>query len=191
MTPRTIKQLELLKKNKENIILEAALLLFAEHGYNTTSMESIAKQAGVSKGNLYNYFKSKESLLESVFQQGINQFSQLYNENQFELLTEDDFEQFVRANFEILKTNKAFWRLYFSLIMQTNVQQLFNKIFKPFLEQYLKMFEIYFQKKGDQNSYATAMLLGGIIDGVSIDYIIMEETYPLEAVIKKIIEKFK
>lgn len=191
MTPRTIKQLELLKKNKENIILEAALLLFAEHGYNTTSMESIAKQAGVSKGNLYNYFKSKENLLESVFQQGINQFSQLYNENQFELLTEDDFEQFVRANFEILKTNKAFWRLYFSLIMQTNVQQLFNKIFKPFLEQYLKMFEIYFQKKGDQNSYATAMLLGGIIDGVSIDYIIMEETYPLEAVIKKIIEKFK
>jgi AcrR family transcriptional regulator len=191
MSPRTEKQFEEIRRVNEKIILEAALSLFAEKGYNSTSMDSIAKQAKVSKGNLYNYFKNKEALLESVLQNGINQFSELYTDNQNELESEDDFEQFVRANFEILKVNKSFWKLYYSLVTQTKVQHLFQKIFSPFLEQYMKVFEAYFYKKGDENPTATAMLLGSIIDGVSLCFIVMEEIYPLEDVQKKIIEKFK
>jgi hypothetical protein len=129
--------------------------------------------------------------LESVLQHGINQFLELYHKNQFELKSQDDFEQFVRANFKILKANKTFWKLYYSLVTQTKVQQLFNKIFSPFLEQYMKVFEDYFSKKGEENPNATAMLLGSAIDGISLGYIIMEELYPLEHVLKKLIEKFK
>lgn len=191
MSPRTEKQFEEIRRVNEKIILEAALSLFAEKGYNSTSMDSIAKQAKVSKGNLYNYFKNKEALLESVLQNGINQFSELYYENQLELESEDDFEQFLRANFEILKVNKSFWKLYYSLLTQTQIQHLFQKLFSPFLEQYMKVFEAYFYKKGDENPTATAMLLGSIIDGVSLCFIVMEEIYPLEDVQKKIIEKFK
>jgi AcrR family transcriptional regulator len=191
MSPRTEKQFEEIRRINEKIMLEAALSLFAEKGYNSTSMDSIAKQAKVSKGNLYNYFKNKEALLESVLQNGIDQFSELYTDNQIELESEDDFEQFLRANFEILKVNKSFWKLYYSLVTQSKVQHFFQKIFSPFLEQYVKVFQTYFYKKGDENPNATAMLLGSIIDGVSLDFIIMEDSYPLEDVIKKIIEKFK
>jgi AcrR family transcriptional regulator len=191
MSPRTEKQFEEIRRINEKIMLEAALSLFAEKGYNSTSMDSIAKQAKVSKGNLYNYFKNKEALLESVLQNGINQFSELYTDNQIELNSEEDFEQFVKANFEIFIVNKAFWKLYYSLVTQSKVQHFFQKIFSPFLEQYVKVFQTYFYKKGDENPNATAMLLGSIIDGVSLDFIIMEDSYPLEDVIKKIIEKFK
>jgi len=191
MPPRTDNQLEKLKRSNKKIILEAALSLFSENGHKSTSMDSIAKLANISKGNLYNYFKNKEALLESVLQNGINQFSELYNENQLELETEEDFEQFLRANFEILKENKSFWKLYYSLITQTKVQHLFQKIFSPFLEQYMKVFQTYFYKKGDVNPNATAMLLGSVIDGVSLGFIIMEDSYPLEEVLNKIIEKFK
>ncbi|SFS49409.1 TetR/AcrR family transcriptional regulator [Paenibacillus sp. BC26] len=60
-----------LKKEQTRIrIKEAALSLFAELGYEQTSVESIAKQAGVAKGTFFNYFSSKDELicdLQAIF----------------------------------------------------------------------------------------------------------------------------
>ena len=43
-------------------ILEAALARFAEGGFHATKMENVAEAAGLAKGTLYLYFKSKEAL---------------------------------------------------------------------------------------------------------------------------------
>lgn len=43
-------------------ILEAANELFYQQGYNATGLEKVIKAAGVTKGNFYYYFKSKEKL---------------------------------------------------------------------------------------------------------------------------------
>lgn len=43
-----------------------ALQLWAEQGFDQTSMASIAEKAGVSKGTIYIYFESKRALLEEV-----------------------------------------------------------------------------------------------------------------------------
>ena len=45
-----------------NRILEAGTRLFYLHGYNATGLDRIIKEAGVTKGNFYYYFKSKELL---------------------------------------------------------------------------------------------------------------------------------
>ena len=44
-------------------ILEAALRVFAEHGYRTTRLEDVGEAAGVTKGTIYHYFANKEELL--------------------------------------------------------------------------------------------------------------------------------
>ncbi len=191
MSPRTPKQYEELKRKKKRSIIEAALLLFSEEGFNRTSMQSVAIKANVSKGNLYNYFESKEGLLEGVLSYGLDQISEIFAQDDTVLLSEDDFEEAVRANFKMLQSNKVFWKLYYNLVTQPNVQDLFSKLISPFLEQYLKIFETYFEKKGDKNPGATAMLLGSAIDGISLGYLIMEETYPLEEVIEQLVEKLK
>jgi hypothetical protein len=43
-----------------SLILETALRLFQERGYDKTTMRAIATEAGVSVGNAYYYFESKE-----------------------------------------------------------------------------------------------------------------------------------
>ena len=48
-------------------ILEAALALFREHGFDETTMRDVAKRAGVSLGNAYYYFASKENLLQGYY----------------------------------------------------------------------------------------------------------------------------
>lgn len=48
-------------------ILETALRLFRERGYEATTMRLIAESAGVSLGNAYYYFKSKEHLIQAFY----------------------------------------------------------------------------------------------------------------------------
>jgi len=47
---------------KERQILDGAALVFARNGYEGASMSRIAREAGVSKGTLYNYFNNKAEL---------------------------------------------------------------------------------------------------------------------------------
>src|SRR6185295_7734925 len=47
-------------------IIEGARRVFLEHGFDAASMGEIAREAGVSKGTLYVYFKSKEELFEAI-----------------------------------------------------------------------------------------------------------------------------
>lgn len=50
-------------------ILEAALVLFRERGYEDTTMRAIADRAGVALGNAYYYFHSKEHLIQAFYGQ--------------------------------------------------------------------------------------------------------------------------
>jgi AcrR family transcriptional regulator len=53
---------------KKEKVLDAATLLFFRDGIQNTSMEQIAEEAPVSKMTVYNYFKSKEGLVEQILQ---------------------------------------------------------------------------------------------------------------------------
>lgn len=49
------------------LILNSALDLLGEHGYEKTTMRAIARRAGVSLGNAYHYFGSKEHLIQAFY----------------------------------------------------------------------------------------------------------------------------
>ncbi|MET7457340.1 TetR family transcriptional regulator [Streptomyces sp. NPDC005574] len=49
------------------LILETAMRLFEERGYDKTTMRAIAKEAGVSVGNAYYYFEGKEHLIQGFY----------------------------------------------------------------------------------------------------------------------------
>lgn len=51
------------------LILNSALDLLGEHGYEKTTMRAIARRAGVSLGNAYHYFGSKEHLIQAFYHQ--------------------------------------------------------------------------------------------------------------------------
>ena len=54
---------------KRRQIMDGARLVFLEQGFDAASMGEIARRAGVSKGTLYVYFKSKEDLFETIFEE--------------------------------------------------------------------------------------------------------------------------
>ena len=60
--PRTEKQNEIIRNERINNILISSLYLFANKGYDATTLDEIAKDAGCSHGLLYHYFKDKYTL---------------------------------------------------------------------------------------------------------------------------------
>jgi TetR/AcrR family transcriptional regulator, cholesterol catabolism regulator len=58
---------------RRDMILDAALSLFAEYGVEGTTMKMLAKRAGISPGLTYHYFKGKADLLDQVIEsRGVN-----------------------------------------------------------------------------------------------------------------------
>jgi TetR/AcrR family transcriptional regulator, fatty acid metabolism regulator protein len=61
-------------KPKYKQIIDAAVVVIAENGYHQAQVSKIAKQAGVADGTIYLYFKNKEDILISVFEDKMGLF---------------------------------------------------------------------------------------------------------------------
>lgn len=59
---------------KKQLIMEKALELFAENGFEATSVQQITERCGISKGAFYLHFKSKDELIHSLIDQFMNGF---------------------------------------------------------------------------------------------------------------------
>lgn len=190
MSPRTKEQYEDIRENKKSLILETALTLFAENGYHTTSISSIAKKAGISKGLLYNYFESKEELLIEILEAGINKLVDSFDPDKDGELTEPEFRFFIEMTFETLKQNRDYWHLYFSLSFQPTVSHLIKKKFRHLADVMLQIMERFYHKKGHKNPKMQALLFGACMDGISLNYIMDHEQFPIDEMRNYIIDNY-
>lgn len=67
-------------KPKYMQIIDAAVIAIAENGYHQAQVSKIAKQAGVADGTIYLYFKNKEDILISLFEEKMGTFVEKINE---------------------------------------------------------------------------------------------------------------
>ena len=68
-TAAALPRRERRKDARPGELIEAALDVFAERGFSGARLEDIAQRAGVTKGTVYLYFKSKEELFEAAVRQ--------------------------------------------------------------------------------------------------------------------------
>ena len=120
MSPRTAEQNEQIRAATRQRILDAALALFAEHGYERTSVRMIAEAAGVAQGLLYSYFDGKQLLLHAIFEESVADVRESFATADA-APPEQRLEKLIRASFEVLERNLAFWKLSYGVRMQPAV----------------------------------------------------------------------
>src|SRR5436190_8476740 len=59
--------------DKREVLLRAAIRVFAHNGYFNSKVADIAREAGVADGTVYLYFKSKEDILHSIFDRSVEE----------------------------------------------------------------------------------------------------------------------
>ena len=196
MTPRTAEQFAEMREKSRQQIVEKALEIFAENGYYKASIEMIAKAAGISKGLIYNYFKSKDELLESIFMEGFKYFDEMVKINQTEISAYEKLEILLNSFTRSLKDNLPFWKLYQNIISQPLVAQKLGKfkeyyesIFTPLL---MSIFGKLFGKEmAEIDIQIEMMIFASFLDGIAFDYVIMGEEYPLDAIKQRLLEKYR
>lgn len=57
---------EQLAKARRNLILDAAIVVIAEHGFQRTTIKQIAQMAEIADGTIYNYFKNKDAIMLGI-----------------------------------------------------------------------------------------------------------------------------
>ena len=77
-------------------ISAAALRVFAQRGLHQTTLDDVAKEAGVSKGTIYLYFKNKEDLFIAAAQQVVPTLDELVSKRS-PSSAEEDFDQVLRS----------------------------------------------------------------------------------------------
>lgn len=63
-------------------ILDAAEICFARQGFHQTSINDICAELGMSPGNLYHYFRSKEELIESIVERNLAASAEVFRKGQ-------------------------------------------------------------------------------------------------------------
>jgi TetR/AcrR family transcriptional regulator, fatty acid metabolism regulator protein len=61
------------RTDKRSLITEAAIDVFAEKGFHLARVSDVARRAGVADGTIYLYFKNKEDLLLSIFEEKMDE----------------------------------------------------------------------------------------------------------------------
>jgi AcrR family transcriptional regulator len=176
MSPKTKEQNEQIRQDKRKLILEKALEVFASKGYYNSSISLIAKNAGIAKGLIYDYFLSKEELLKSVVDEGFRDFFDLFPKNIDHELYRDLEPQIVFRNllikvFKIIKENINFWRLYMAIAVQPGVMELIIKDYEGIMFHQLDLLEQYYGLTGSVKPRADAMHAYILLDGIILNFI--------------------
>jgi len=90
---------------------ELALQLFAEQGYEQTSLREIAEQLGVTKAALYYYFKSKEDIVRSLVEDYMSALDELIAWGKDQPRSAKTRAEIVRRYLDIVSNGTAVFRL--------------------------------------------------------------------------------
>ena len=102
-------------ERKRDGILDAARAVFSREGYAASSVDDVAAEAGIGKGTIYLYFKSKEELYLAALARDIRVFSVKARKDMESVAGfREKIEAFLRVRLDYCRAHEDFLRIYLS-----------------------------------------------------------------------------
>ncbi len=173
------------KGQKYDQIIDAAVKIIAQNGYHHSQVSKIAKEAGVADGTIYLYFKNKEDILVSLFEEKMGKFIQKIEE---ELAGESSIEAklliLITMHLMQLQKDHSLAIVTQLELRQSNIE-LRNRI-NEVLKGYLKLIDTIILLgiedgvfREDLEVRITRQMIFGTIDEVVTDWVMKEHKYDL------------
>lgn len=171
-------------EERKNQILEAAIAAFARLGFRAARMDDIAEQAGLSKGALYLYYKSKDAIIAALLKY---LFAQEFK--QLQILVESDREGLVAEHLMTLTHQFASTTQWMSRLMPIAFEFYAiagrDKEVRQFLKEYFKDYRTLLARligRGiEQGEFraidaeATAITLAALFEGLALLFFVDPE----------------
>ncbi|MCB0478545.1 MAG: TetR/AcrR family transcriptional regulator [Crocinitomicaceae bacterium] len=185
MAPRSDEQFEAMRQQTIDKINGSALKLFSEFGYKNTSVAAIAKEAGISKGLIYNYYKSKEDVLVGVLE-GFQKMEEAFTD-----LPKFTLEEILTQYYLMLEHQQGFLKMMISMSLDVKELPIVQRFIEKKVEKNMKMFVPLFEDLGFEDPKSEAWFLSTLIEGMLILRIVAKQHYPIELVKNEINKRYK
>ena len=162
--------------DKRDRILDAAVAVFAKTGFHATKVSDIARQAGVADGTIYLYFRSKEELLVSLFEDRLERLLQ-YLELELEKIDSvpQKFRRIVELQLGLLQDERELAEVMTIILREST--KLIKEFAAPKFMQYLDAIARVVaegQARGDFRSDISPHLVArstfGALDGIALTW---------------------
>jgi AcrR family transcriptional regulator len=192
MSPKTEDQFEAIRQKSMSNIKETALGLFAQLGYHNTSISRIAKEAGISKGLMYNYFDSKKKLLHEIVLDTV----EITEKAVIDVFDPEDppYEQLKKildAMIKSIQDDIPHWKLLTALAVQQDVIEEVQDVVMEKQQEFMSIGLSIFGKLKVENPEMEVMVFGALLDGIFLHYLSYPGVYPIEEVKNYILKKFE
>jgi AcrR family transcriptional regulator len=149
-------------------ILEVAEKVFKEKGYFKSSMNDIAKELGISKGSIYQYFDSKAQLLGALYSGGPDNLRSVFRTSSKESVKDTAKEVFAKMQ---TNTNARFFIDFLAAASRNpNLQKVLRENinrFNAILEDLLKERNPHMNSQEVKQAQTTSVMLGLIFNGLA------------------------
>ncbi|MGV8146579.1 MAG: TetR/AcrR family transcriptional regulator [Alkaliphilus sp.] len=129
------------KEEVRNKILESSKKLFIVNGFTDTSIKMIACDAGISVANIYNYYESKEELLNEIVKSAINSYEKFIQENSTEEIWRDPSQWNVQSEtvriirfFRMMAKHRDEFQIMLNKAEGTNLEGYYEKMIDTLTE---------------------------------------------------------
>lgn len=171
-------------------IMDISLNLFSSERYDTVSMAKIAKGVGISKGNLYNYFESKDQMLSEIVLNAAKEIYRDIDANHDGEISHEEFIQFIHDVFENFKANQKFWKLMFSLLLQPKILEIIQTKLGTTSQNIMGLFYSYFSKQYPDDMETELVFFSSLLKGALMQYAFAPEVMNIDKLRDKIIAHY-
>lgn len=162
--------------DKRERILEAAVRVFAKKGFYATRVSEVAKAAGVADGTIYLYFKSKDELLVSLFEDRVERLlAYLETELPGEARATDKLRRIIELQLGLLEGERDLAEVVTVIIRQST--KLMKEYAAPKFMAYLDAIAHVISEgqasgelRGDVSPHLAARAIFGALDGITMTW---------------------
>jgi AcrR family transcriptional regulator len=191
--PRTPEENDRIRQASKEKIRATAMVLFIKQGYYATSISDIAKQAGISKGLLYNYYKGKEELLSEMVEARIKEVAEVMEEA-FTLNTpREQLEHIINGAIDNIHQKPEVHRFYLHLQTQPESDEDLIKYSHLIIEENARQFEFQckiFEIMGETDSRKRSLYFSSVLQGIMLMISTYQQGFPIEEIKNQIIREF-
>ncbi len=191
MSPRTKEQFAKIREDRRELILATTLELFARQGISHTTIDQIAKAAGISKGLIYNYFTNKEALLEEIIKTSIHRLYEFFDPDHDGILTTEEMQYFIDQQIKTLKLHIDFWKFLYMLLVQPSAQKLVNQLQSDIMASGMwETVSAYFRNHGFEDPELETWFFHSMLDGIFMNYVFNPDNFPIDRMKDLIINRY-
>lgn len=159
-------------ESRKEKIEEAARELFIRQGFHATSMRDIAKGAGVSLGNLYNYYETKEAIFESIVAKYMEVIDERLREmfaSIYEPLEPESLRRLGEMAGELVNQHADFWLLMYIDVLEFQNRH-FRKMFDGLSDRFRKVFGEKFEEAEKRGDLRTGVEAGSVFTAAYMQF---------------------